>query len=1696
MIKVLKHKFLISFIVLLFASVASLFVFSAKSATVSAANDNLFVMDQGASICLTQDGLRFRVRMGKNVYDRITTNDAGDKVRLAFLIAPSYLFDAAESDDYYNSLSKKVVVNISDETKIYQVGEEYWANGCIGDLASESLTVKQMDYVFSAIACIIDSSEATTTYTYADFAGGSRENNTRSQYCVINAAALDPNHNYTERLTSTDEDVNPYAGWYGTNSYPVKIDTDAQYGQLIQLVDVQSKSFGTRVIAIKDSVDTTETPSAAPSGMVTSHYVSFYNGEDLVASNLVLDGGSVARPSTPTKASDTKYTYSFNKWVDGESEDVDLDDVTSSLSVYAAYNRTGQIYNVTFNYADGQSEVKTAQYGEGLLSSPSIFACGHTSEHGFIVEYSGSATVAKLDEIEENTTIYYRYRAYAMDYDYTEDEVYTDPASTAQKTQNSFIRSATTVSGDFEVSSTITATQEYWGKVGYAIEDANGKVAMFMVNAAGLAYRYGTNIDKYNTFTNAGHGSGTYWDYRVSGIFTGTISGHYISSATCDFKLAYNAATDKVTCLVGGTAKHVFDLSDNIAGVDFSTTCNVYFVTFNYNDTGDGNPARDTSEPHFKFSDMTISDDLTTYTITWKDGDDNTLKTDTVKLGEVPSYSGSTPTKTSTAQYSYTFNDTWNTTPAAAYANATYVAQFDSAVRSYTITFKDYDDSTIDTQSVEYGSTPEEPDVPVANLNGMAYEFSAWDKDIATVTGAATYTASRTTVTSYVSYNETTGKLETDAITSGNRRGGNQYAKLPYTTTYANGFTISATIGVNQAFWPMVGFTVADSRGYGVLISIDRGSVTFRSVSNAQGSTDNKSTDVNCNALNYYGTADKYCSISSASVKLEVKFANDVFYVFVQDKLVAVKNRTDLKTAKNEVALNTGSYNLYTSVYSVEDWKTANNNTSYVARTAGLAHFTWSDISFSDSFSPSNYTITWKNADGTTLETDTNVALGAVPTYDGATPTKATTAQYTYTFDGWNNTPVMAYEDTTYTATFASTVRSYTITFKDYDDSTVDTQSVEYGSTPVAPSMPMVAHNGLAYEFTSWDVTPVAVTGAATYTAVRNYVTSYVSYNSTSGKLETDAITSGNRRGGNQYAKLPYTTTYANGFTLSATIEVNQAYWPMVGFTVADSRGYGLLISIDRNSVTFRSVTDKHSSTGNLTTDVSCSALYYYGISGWNSVESATVKLEIKFADGVFYVFVQNNIAAVKSLSDLKSAMSNRTILDTGSYSLYASVYAVEDWKSNGSTYKARTAGLPHYTWSNISFSNSFSTDDEILMNWDASDSKGLAYNAVTGNVESYLHEQLPANQSAGNAAYYAKLPYTANSTDGFVIKTTIRAQQVNWPNLGIMIVDENKNGFVVGMGKGAFIFYHFADYTVDTQTYQSSGLFSAAMGFNDYGPRLADHNSTYANDSEAKNSPYDSTASLEVRFKDGALYAYAKEALVWNATISEINSKWGKTVFDPSATSFSFYLFTWNLKDWKTTANGYYARTADTPHVTFSDTTFSDSCTVTSNPTVTGRYGGGIGYSTVLSGITLPAAVGNSQETIFSIDAVFDTTGMTTQTYGLMLHTHGSLDNRVEVVLKMNSSTLWFYVRFNGTAAVSAAVSRTESPRHELSLQVTKRGMIVCYVDGSKKRDNTYAAYCGENVPTYADLSIIANNETAGQSPTNVLYYTTYVKP
>jgi len=129
------------------------------------------------------------------------------------------------------------------------------------------------------------------------------------------------------------------------------------------------------------------------------------------------------------------------------------------------------------------------------------------------------------------------------------------------------------------------------------------------------------------------------------------------------------------------------------------------------------------------------------------------------------------------------------------------------------------------------------------------------------------------------------------------------------------------------------------------------------------------------------------------------------------------------------------------------------------------------------------YTVSFVNADGTPLQSGL-VGEGRTPSYTGETPTQPADAQYTYTFAGWTPKIVPVSGDTTYTATYSTTVNEYTVTFVDEDGTPLQSGLVAYGETPVCtvePTKP--ADVQYTYTFAGWTPEIVPVTGDTTYTA-------------------------------------------------------------------------------------------------------------------------------------------------------------------------------------------------------------------------------------------------------------------------------------------------------------------------------------------------------------------------------------------------------------------------------------------------------------------------------------------------------------------------------------------------------------------------------------------------------------------------------------
>ncbi len=134
----------------------------------------------------------------------------------------------------------------------------------------------------------------------------------------------------------------------------------------------------------------------------------------------------------------------------------------------------------------------------------------------------------------------------------------------------------------------------------------------------------------------------------------------------------------------------------------------------------------------------------TKYEVTFYDYDGTTpLQQSDVNVGDMPTFSGSTPTgKPATSEFTYVF-DHWSPEPEVVSATSvkSYVAVYREVPKTYTIKFLNEDNSEIESHEYMYGETPVCSATPTKEPTAQFTYTFAWTPQIETVRGDATYTA-------------------------------------------------------------------------------------------------------------------------------------------------------------------------------------------------------------------------------------------------------------------------------------------------------------------------------------------------------------------------------------------------------------------------------------------------------------------------------------------------------------------------------------------------------------------------------------------------------------------------------------------------------------------------------------------------------------------------------------------------------------------------------------------------------------------------------------------------------------------------------------------------------------------------------------------------------------------------------------------
>lgn len=234
---------------------------------------------------------------------------------------------------------------------------------------------------------------------------------------------------------------------------------------------------------------------------------------------------------------------------------------------------------------------------------------------------------------------------------------------------------------------------------------------------------------------------------------------------------------------------------------------------------------------------------------------------------------------------------------------------------------------------------------------------------------------------------------------------------------------------------------------------------------------------------------ETHCDINQVS-----KFAND--------KSGETGNRTVIVYA-NGTQIHSGSYYMPTFE------SIASSDLKVSPKTGWVHQKTEASGSTYKVYLTSVHTIIWKNGNGDTIETDTNVAYGSTPSYNGGTPTKTSTAQYSYTWNGgWSPSVSTVTKNVTYTATFEAVSKTYVATAS----AEIGIGSVSgSGNYKVGSKVPFAATVKPGYTWDGWyNSTGTKVSGstsytftmpnsAVTYTAKATPNTYYVKFDSNTG---------------------------------------------------------------------------------------------------------------------------------------------------------------------------------------------------------------------------------------------------------------------------------------------------------------------------------------------------------------------------------------------------------------------------------------------------------------------------------------------------------------------------------------------------------------------------------------------------------------------
>ena len=356
------------------------------------------------------------------------------------------------------------------------------------------------------------------------------------------------------------------------------------------------------------------------------------------------------------------------------------------------------------------------------------------------------------------------------------------------------------------------------------------------------------------------------------------------------------------------------------------------------------------------------------------------IGTDMVDYDSLPSYTGETPEKAATPEYSYVFKG-WTPAIVPVSGEATYVAEFTAVPQEYTITFV-ADNATVMSYKLAFGSAITViPDVPE-----KIGSVGAW-QGIPTTMPA------------------------NDVIITA------KYVKGALVTWYLDGTTDGASY--------QLGFENGEQIGY------DRENPTKPADAEYTYTFEGWSTTPGGELISGYPVAGE----------------TDLAYYAVYSKTANVYTIT-WKADGNVVHTEEIAYGSAVSNIPAVPEKTGHTGVwKNIPATMPAT-----DVTVNAEYTPKDYTITWVVGDevyGTIFQ------YGTTPKFTGVTY-KPSTETTDFTFAGWDKDITTVTGDETYTAVYTESARKYTVTWQYEDGTVIDTDTVANGS--VITYIPAIAN--------------------------------------------------------------------------------------------------------------------------------------------------------------------------------------------------------------------------------------------------------------------------------------------------------------------------------------------------------------------------------------------------------------------------------------------------------------------------------------------------------------------------------------------------------------------------------------------------------------------------------------------------------------